>query len=288
MTLSSRIVDPAAKNDRTIGQMLYDDGKLTTEKTDQVLHLQKERGLRFGEAAKLLGFVSEKDVQQMLARQFQFPCLPAEENHLSPDLLAAYQPFSPQVEMLRGVRSEIMLCWLAHGQKSLAVVSATPTETASSIAANLAIVFSQLGKRTVLVDANLREPRLDRIFNLQGTTGLSDVLAGRAMGPYLTNVAPFDDLSVLTAGTVPPNPQELLSRSAFSSLHEDLTRAFEVVLYDCPSFNAGADAFIIGASAKGFLIVAHKDITCVADLKNISGLVSRVDTEIVGTILIDH
>jgi len=179
--------------------------------------LQKEKSLLFGEAALSLGLVTEADIQQVLARQFDYPYLASGQGDFDPQLLSAYQPFSEQVEMFRAIRSQLMLRWFANGNKSLAIACVNPGEGASLFAANMAVVFSQLGERTLLVDANLRNPSQHKIFNLKGKLGLSDILAERADFEEISKISSFIDLSVLPAGTIPPNPQELLSRSFFLS-----------------------------------------------------------------------
>ena len=153
-----------------IGRILLDRGKLTPAQAEQVVQLQQERGMRFGEAAQVLGFITESDIQQVLAQQFDYPYLQPGEGHFPPQLVAAYQPFSKQVETLRAIRSQLMMQWFAAGHKALALVSADPEES-SLFAANLAVVFSQLGEHTVLVDGNLRSPRQHELFKLAADWG---------------------------------------------------------------------------------------------------------------------
>src|SRR5690606_31480932 len=84
-------------------------------------------------------------------------------NAFSKALIAAYKPYTPQVEALRALRSQLMIHWFEHGNKALAVVAANAREGCSDLAANLAVVFSQLGERTLLIDANLRQPSPRRL-----------------------------------------------------------------------------------------------------------------------------
>lgn len=141
--LSPLPVDPL---DSSMGALLVDAGKLTLEGAERALRMQKDLGIRFGEAAVRLGLVSEDDVQEALARQFAYPYLPKGQANLSPRLVAAYEPFSPQVESLRAIRSQLMLRWFARGHRALAVLGADPEDGAALFAANLAVVFSQLGE----------------------------------------------------------------------------------------------------------------------------------------------
>ena len=216
--------------------LLLDAGKITPENAERVLRMQKELGIRFGEAAMRLGLISEDDIQQVLARQFAYPYLHKGESALSPKLVAAFEPFSDQVESLRAIRSQLMLRWFARGRKALAIVGVDPADGASLFASNLAVVFSQLGEQTLLVDANLRSPHQQEVFALVPRQGLSDLLAGRADLDVIARVPAFVDLSVMPAGTLPPNPQELLSRDAFRNLNTQLESRYDVVLYDVPPF----------------------------------------------------
>jgi protein-tyrosine kinase len=283
-----QINPPAAvKADSSIGGVLLESGKITPENAERVLRMQKELGIRFGEAAQRLGLVTESDIQQALARQFNYPYLQQGEGNFSDKLVAAYQPFSPQVERLRAIRSQIMLRWIARGHKSLVIASANPGEGASLFAANLAVVFSQLGEHTVLVDANLRKPSQQSIFKLNGRQGLSDMLAGRADLTAIEKVSSFVDLSVLSAGTVPPNPQELLSRSEFRSLRSELESRYDVVLYDAAALSVGSDALALASQVGGVLLVARRNHTAVAAVNMATTQLMQAGAEVIGSVLVD-
>jgi protein-tyrosine kinase len=177
----------------------------TPEDAETVLRMQSELGIRFGEAAQRLGLITEADIQHVLARQFDYPYLQPDEGRYSVQLVAAYQPFSRQVETLRAVRSQLMLRWFAH-RKGLVIVGVDCGDGASLFAANLAVVFSQLGENTLLVDANLRNPSQQNIFDIGVQQGLSDLLAGRIGLEAVVRIEEFVSLSILPAGTRPPSP----------------------------------------------------------------------------------
>ena len=271
----------------SIGALLLEAGKITPENAANVLALQKEEGLRFGEAARRLGFVDEADIQQVLARQFDYPYVQVGEQQYSPKLVAAFQPFSRQVEMLRAVRAQLMMRWFARGRKGLAIVGAGPGDGASLFAANLAVVFSQLGERTLLVDANLRHPAQHEIFDLQGRSGLSDMLAGRATMEAVTPVDGFLSLSVLPSGTQPPNPAELLARHAFTGLNSQLEAGHDIVLYDCADLASASDAMPVIARTKGVLLVVRKNKTSLYDVAAVTEQAAQAGAEVVGSVLVD-
>jgi chain length determinant protein tyrosine kinase EpsG len=270
-----------------MGRLLLDLGKLTPEGAEQVVRAAKEKSLRFGEAAVHLGLVSEADIQQVLADQFDYPYLHHGQGKYADELVAAFQPFSAHVETLRAVRSQLMLRWFSEQRKSLAVVCVHAGEGASFIAANLAVVFSQLGEHTLLVDANLRKPRQQELFQLEERQGLSDILAGRAGLDVITKVEYFVDLSVLASGTLPPNPQELVSRSSFNDLTQVLASRYDVILYDAPAFSTAADLMAVSACTEGVLLVTRKNKTRIAKIRALSEQFERNGIEVVGSLMLD-
>ncbi len=280
-------VQAIVSREGSIGRILLEMGKITPEDAEQVLRVQREKGMRFGEAAQHLGLVTEADIQEVLAHQFDYPYLHPGHSKYPVELVAAFHPFSVHVETLRAVRSQLMLRWFANGSRALVVASVNSGEGASFLAANLAIVFSQLGEHTLLVDANLRSPRQHKLFALEGRQGLSDILAGRAGLDVINRAESFVDLSILAAGTLPPNPQELLARTSFSDLNDQLCKNYDVVLYDVSDFSTSADALAIASRVGGVLLAARKDKTAIADISMMNEQVQRSNAEVVGSVLLE-
>lgn len=273
--------------DRSIGALLIDAGKLAPDGAERILRLQKEEGIRFGEAAVRLGLASEADIRQALSRQFDYPYLTAGEDVVSEEIVAAYKPFTPQVEALRALRSQLMLRWFGTEpeRKALAVVSPARGEGRSFLAANLAVVFSQLGEHTLLVDADMRHPRQHALFGLQNRTGLSAILSGRGEVDAIERIPSLIDLSVLPAGAVPPNPQELISRPLFSRLMEELGREFDVIIVDTPAGADYADAQTLATRAGAALLVAHKNNSRLRAARRLADELAQASAQVVGTVL---
>lgn len=124
-----------------IGRILLEMGKITSEDTEKILQLQKQNNILFGEAALQLGLISDIDVQQVLACQFEYPYLLTEQGNYSQDLVVAYQPFCAQVETMRAVRSQLIMRWFSAGHKSMTVVGINPGGGSSLFVANLSILF---------------------------------------------------------------------------------------------------------------------------------------------------
>ncbi len=275
------------KNDSSIGGLLLESKKITPEQAENIIRLQKELNIRFGEAAIRLGFVTEADIQQILAQQFDYPYLQKGEGEFSPHLVAAFEPFNHQVETLRAIRSQLMLRWISRGRKALVILGVDSGDGTSLFAANLGVVFSQLGEHTLVVDANLRAPSQQDIFGIKERRGLSDILAGRAEIDAISKIESFVDLSVLAAGTLPPNPQELLSRPSFKALNAQLESRYDVVLYDASAYKIGSDALAIASIAHGVVIVARNNKTAIKDIDTLVERVKTINAEVVGTVLLD-
>jgi receptor protein-tyrosine kinase len=284
LDLIAASVEPPARAAEPLGLALG----IEPQDIERVLATQREKGLRFGEAARALGLATQADIDLALARQFGLPCIEPGASGLSVELIAAYEPAGPQAEALRAVRDQLILRWLERKPESraLAILSAASGEGRSFIAANLAIVFSQLGSRTLLIDADLRNPRQHRLFGLENRIGLSALLSGRA-APHeaLSSIAELPNLSVLPAGATPPNPQDLLARPAFAQLLRQLGAQSDVVLIDCPPAGASTDAQTIAVRAGAALVVVRRHSSRLWRVQGISASVGEAQARIVGAVL---
>lgn len=268
-----------------IGKILLELGKISHEDTEKILALQQEEGLLFGDAAMQLGLINDDDVQQVVAMQFNYHYLQAGQGKFSPDLVAAYEPFSEEVESYRALRSQLMLRWFQEGNRCLSLVSPNSGDGVSYLSSNLAVVFSQLGARTLLIDANMRNPRQNEIFNMQGSIGLSDIIVGRTGMNAISEVESIQDLYILSAGTIPPNPQELLGRASFSYLMKIVAESYDVVLIDTPPAIQSADAQTISAHSGGALMVSKLNHTKLADLEEVKNNLVMTGASIVGAVV---
>jgi chain length determinant protein tyrosine kinase EpsG len=272
--------------ERSIGTLLLEAGKITAEDAERIIHYQREHGLRFGDAAVSLKIVSDADIRQIIAKQFKYPYLRDGEAEYPAELIAAYQPFSPQVEALRALRSQLLLRWFDTGRHGLAVIGVgADGKAASLLTSNLAVVFSQLGEQTLVVDGNLRSPLVHNTFRLGTRQGLSDILAQRDSSETICRIPHFVDLSVLPSGTEAPNPLELLNRPVFQELSTQLMSRFDVVLCDTPPTGAGSDCFTIASRIGGAVLVATKNVTRHADMQAAAAQLKQSGATLVGTIL---
>ena len=247
--------------DRSIGDIIAELRNLTAEQVSKVLHYQQQHGTRFGEAAVTLGFASKDDVLFALSQQFHYPYAPEEQRKLSPDLVALNEPFSLRSESFRALRSQVMMRLFTEGdvRSAVAVISPDSGDGKTYTASNLAVTLAQLGGRTLLVDADMRSPRVHEVFNMANRAGLSGILSGRADKQVIQQVVGIPSLFVLPVGTTPPNPLELVERPAFGLLMRELASKFDHVVVDTPAATYGADSAVIAAKCGSALIVARKD-----------------------------
>ncbi len=284
----SSIVEAAtARGDDHIGKLLQAAGKLKPQDMERVFDLQKKDNLRFGEAAQKLGLVTEADIRAALSRQFEYPTLPATGANLSSELTAAVNPYSREAEALRSLRSELLMRWFKDGCKTLAVGSVRADEGASYLAANLAVLFAQMGRKVLLIDANLRQPRQQAIFNLGNGMGLSDLLAERVPTLQVQTVQPFHTLSVLTAGSPPPNPAELLARPTFGSLLVGLETSYDIILLDTAPAQLASDFQLVAARAGGMLVATRRNVSRLAPLAELKEKITFTGAQVVGAVVLD-
>jgi len=230
------------KPGKTIGSIIRESHNLTADQVEKVLEHQRQTGLRFGESAVALGYVKREQVLWALSQQFEYPY---DGNSIeAAELFVGRTPFSEHAEVFRELRSQLIAGVFSGQQgpvpKALAVVSPDSGDGKTFFAANLAAVFSQLSGRVVLVDADLRGPRMHELFGLRVEAGLSGALVGHTEIKVVRPVAALPNLFLLPAGVVPPNPLELLERPAFSLVLDELRSQFDHVIVDTSAASTGA------------------------------------------------
>lgn len=279
---------PQTVQDPSLGDILRRTKGLTGEQVKQTLDYQREHGIRFGEAAVALGLARPEDIIWALSQQFHYPYVPVAEKSLNEELIVANSPFSEEVESFRDLRSQLVMGVLSEQEdhrRALAIVSPNINDGKSFIAANLATAFSQLPGRTLIIDADLRTPRLHEVFGVESSTGLTGILAGRSEANVIKPAGHLPNLYLLPAGIVAPNPAELLQRAAFSLLLKELLSKFDYVLVDTPAAEHGSDARIISAHCGAALVVGRKNKTHTAALKNLVGLLNKSAVKIGGVVM---
>lgn len=272
--------------DTRLGELLQHDGTLTEQDVREIMAAQRLAGERFGEVASRLGLVKEQDVQHALARQAEFPMAVPGESTLSPELVTAYQPASARAEELRTLRSELGLRWFGKGHRALAVIEARLGDGSAVLAANLAVAFAQLGERTLLIDGNMRAPSQQELFGLKSDVGLAEFIRGREnLDGAAVKVPGFSGLSVMFAGALPPNPQELLGHVSFAYLMETATTKFGVVIVDTPPMLQCADAQLIAARTGGAVLATRRHATRLGEVIRIKSQLQAAGVALLGAVV---
>jgi len=280
---------PRSPIKRSIGEILVDAGVISKEDALRVIALQREEKIRFGEAAIRLKLISEGDIRYALSYQYEYAYLPRSSGKIThPELVAAYVPFSHEVDQLRSIRSQLKLRWFDKSQEKamVAIMGTGQAEEASYLAANLAIVFAQMGESTLLIDTDMRSPRQHTLFNLNNQLGFSSLLAGRSdVASALHTVQFLPKLQVITSGPTPPNPLELLNRDNLTELFEWAGRTYDIVLIDTASASLGADAMIVAAKSGAVMTVARANQTKLSAYQELIAELKRHQINIVGSVL---
>ncbi|HEX8347087.1 MAG TPA: CpsD/CapB family tyrosine-protein kinase, partial [Actinoplanes sp.] len=192
---------------------------------------------------------------------------------------------STRAEAMRQLRTNLQFVNVDRPLRSLVVTSAVPGEGKSSTVCNLGIAFAEAGKRVILVDADLRRPKLAEYLGLEGAVGLTNVLAGQA--DIRDAVQPWggSGMWVLPSGYVPPNPSELLSSRNMSDLLTALGRSFDVVIVDTPPLLPVTDAAVMGTVADGCLLVSRYGKTTVSQANSAAAALTAVGARLHGCVL---
>ncbi|HEV7176673.1 MAG TPA: polysaccharide biosynthesis tyrosine autokinase, partial [Solirubrobacteraceae bacterium] len=196
-------------------------------------------------------------------------------------LIVHEDPRSPRAEPFRTLRTNLQFVDVSGGARSFVITSSIESEGKSTTAANLSIALESAGKRVIIVDADLRRPKLAEYLGLEGAVGLTDLLIGRVQLADVAQRWGRGNLYVLPAGLVPPNPSELLGSAVMATLIKRLETEFDYVIFDAPPLLPVTDAAILSKSVGGVIVVVaagrtHKNqlTAAVSALHNVGARIS--------------
>jgi capsular exopolysaccharide synthesis family protein len=192
---------------------------------------------------------------------------------------------SPRAESFRQIRTNLQFAHVSHKSKAVLVTSSLPGEGKSTTATNLAIAISQSGQSVVLVDADLRRPRVDEYLGLERNAGLTTALIGRADVEDLLQPWGTDELYILTSGQIPPNPSELLGSDAMKRLISRLEDKFDAVIIDAPPLLPVTDAAVLAQQVGGVVLVIGSSKVKMPDLQKSLGNLEMVDADLLGVVI---
>jgi len=188
-------------------------------------------------------------------------------------------------ESFRKLRTNLQFLAVDNPPRVLVVTSSMPGEGKSTTAINIALALAEAEHNVVLVDGDLRRPRLDKYFDVVGSVGFSTVLAGGATLDDVVQKTRFPGLSVLTSGPIPPNPSELLGSLAAKKILDELRGKFDYVVVDSAPLLAVTDAAVIATNADGVLIISRYGQTKRDQLAHAVGSLQSVGAPLLGAVL---
>jgi len=188
------------------------------------------------------------------------------------------------VEAYKTIRTNLMFTLSQKGTKCIVFSSSMPSEGKSTSTVNVAIAFSQMGHKTLVVDCDLRKPSLHKKLRVSNTKGLSSVLVGFCdVSEAVTNINPC--LDVLTAGPTPPNPSELLGSDNLGSLIDMLKQYYEYILIDSPPINVVSDALVVAPKTDGMVMIVHDYVTTHEQIRKAFSSIELAGINLLGVIL---
>jgi capsular exopolysaccharide synthesis family protein len=201
-------------------------------------------------------------------------------------LITHENPKSPVSESYRAIRTNIIYAPADEPIKSIIVSSPQPGEGKSTTVANLAIAFAQLRKKTLLIDADLRKPVQHNVFNIQRGPGLAEYLSGKIDNfNSIIQSTKIEGLHLVSAGSLPPNPSELLGSGRMSQLVEALENEWDIILFDSPPIVAVTDSSMISSEIDALVMVVKAGSTDRAAVDRALDTISNVRSPLIGAIL---
>lgn len=194
------------------------------------------------------------------------------------------QPKSVAAEAYRSLKTNIQYSSFDKEYKTIVVTSANPGEGKSTTAGNLALTLAEGEAKVLLVDCDMRKPSMHKNFRVTNTYGISDVLLQKQK---VMDVAHMynKNLSIITAGKIPPNPAEMLASKAMTLFLKEMKEHFDYIVLDTPPVQAVADAQILSTKVDGTLVVVRAGVTKKDDVHNSVASLKKVNANIIGTVL---
>ena len=253
---------------------------------------------------QVVGVVPQTDwseVQEMLMERFPGGLKGHSQRHAI-NLISHYCASSMMTESFRALRANIEFRDVEKKSKTILVTSTSPQEGKTLVAANLAMMMAQSGKKTLLIGSDLRKPSISRIFGLESTAGLTDILLGNyhwrdtvktvvdlVLGHMtfeeVMMTPRLDNLHLITSGSIPPDPTELIDSVQFADFIQEAREEYQVLILDTPPLLSAADAMIIGTKVDGVLLVYRIGAVPRGLLRRASRQLEQVRSHLIGVVL---
>jgi capsular exopolysaccharide synthesis family protein len=293
-TLIGKLETPPGSKTSTVGVQIIAEPRLA----DAPVSPQPVRNLGLGVAFGLIVGVGVAALRESLDSTIRSPealtkataspmlsAIPYDSTAVKDPLITEGSAQSTRAEAMRQLRTNLQFVNVDRPLRSVVVSSAVPGEGKSTTACNLAIAFAEAGKRVMLIDADLRRPRIAEYMGVEGAVGLTNVLAGQA---HLRDVVqPWGDsgLWLLPSGYIPPNPSELLGSGNMADLLTSLGVSFDLIIIDTPPLLPVTDAAVMATVADGCLLVTRHAKTTVTQAATAGAALTAVGAKLHGCIL---
>jgi capsular exopolysaccharide synthesis family protein len=237
------------------------------------------------EIRKRLGLAVVGHIPRITPKQEALDAIAAAGSALDPILCAHHRPKSREAESYRGVRTSLYFSTRAGGHKVIQVTSPRAGDGKSTLAANVAISVAQSGKRTLLIDADLRKPRAHKLFGLSPETGLAAVIRGDCPAADAIQATEVPGLSILPCGPIPPNPAELLTSPRFQELVQELRDQYDFLLIDTPPLLAVTDPAVVTPRVDGVLLTLRLTKNGRPDAERAKGILDTLGAPVLGCVV---
>ena len=193
-------------------------------------------------------------------------------------------PKSIDAEAYRSLRSNIEYSSFDDEYRVIVVTSSVPGEGKSTTSGNLAIALAQSGNSVLLVDCDMRKPSIHKMFKISNAAGTAELLLRKKLFEEVANNY-NENLTIITAGKIPPNPSEMLASRAMTAFIEEMKKEFKYIILDTPPLQAVTDAQVLSTKAAGVLLVVRAGSTKREMVFNSVDLIKKVQGKVIGTVL---
>ena len=193
-------------------------------------------------------------------------------------------PKSIDAEAYRSLRSNIEYSSFDDEYRAIVVTSSVPGEGKSTTSGNLALSLAQSGNKVLLVDCDMRKPSIHKKFKISNMSGTAELLLRKESFEDVANCY-NENLTIITAGKIPPNPSEMLSSRAMAAFIKEMKKEFKYIILDTPPLQAVTDAQVLSTKSDGVLLVVRAGSTKREMVLNSVDLIKKVHGKIIGTVL---
>jgi len=204
------------------------------------------------------------------------------------ELLIYNDPRSSLAEAYRQLRTSILLSTAGHAPKSLLITSSLPAEGKTTTTVNTAISLAQTGAKVLVIDADMRRPRLHSVFGISNAEGLSTILSSDLKESDILNIVQYDknsNLNLLPSGPIPPNPAELIGSEQMSNLLKTMQNNFTHVVVDSPPIASFTDGVLVASLVDGVILVVHSGKSSRQVVRRSRQLLQDIGAKVFGVVL---